>query len=80
MSRCTARITFNALSTMIDEAHAHNLKILITVNSVPTWAYTPFSGQPADPALFANFIDHLTIPLPGSGRRLAALERAESLV
>ncbi len=52
--------TFNALSRMIDEAHAHNLKILITVNSVPTWAYTPFSGQPADPALFANFIDHLT--------------------
>ncbi len=52
--------TFNPLATIIDAARADGLKVLVTVNSVPTWAYTPFSGQPADPVLFARFMDRLT--------------------
>ncbi len=52
--------SFNPLSTMVDEARSRGLKVLVTVNSVPTWAYTPFSGQPADPTLFANFMDRLS--------------------
>ncbi len=57
--------TFNPLGAMIDAARSRGLRILVTVNSVPTWAYTPFSGQPADPAMFARFMNRLTATFAG---------------
>lgn len=57
--------TFNPLSTMVDQARERGLKVLVTVNSAPAWAYTPFSGQPADPTLFASFMNRLTSVFSG---------------
>jgi polysaccharide biosynthesis protein PslG len=51
---------FNPLGSEIDAAKARGLQVLVTVNSVPTWAYTPFSGQPSDPTMFASFMGALS--------------------
>jgi hypothetical protein len=56
---------FNPLASEIEAARSRGLKVLVTVNSVPTWAYTPFSGQPADPQMFASFMGALAAHFAG---------------